>query len=182
MHTYAPISVHFDDDEGSDIVSLLHAAYEPGKYESWPLRPEVDIISEAEDGRVLAPEGLVAAIRDGYAKIGVEAKENDTYHLHPMTMAYEFSVEFAGKVICVELGRATLAEEFTPFDEMVISEAKVRRMARGFGRAGQLNLLRKANQAWLMQRKSPWRTPQRRKVQPAPCHRPPRAMVMRRLA
>ena len=130
LHTYAPISIHFDDDEGSDIVSLLHAAYEPGNYESWPLRPEVDIISETEDGRLLAPGGLVAAIREGYAGIGVEAKENDTYQLHPMTMAYEFSVEYPGKVICVELGRATLAEEFTPFAEMRISEAKVKRMAR----------------------------------------------------
>ncbi len=128
LHTYAPRSIVIEAfDEG--IVAALQRAYEPASYERWERRPAVDLITESLDGRHLAPEGLAVSLRDRYAKIGVAAAENATYRLHEDTMGYVHSAAYPGRVLCVEINRELLADPFTPFAEMSISETKARRMA-----------------------------------------------------
>jgi hypothetical protein len=128
IHTYAPRSIGIDRID-SNIVDALREAYEPSTYETWEKRPDVDIISEASDGTLLAPPGLVASIRQAYAGIGVEARENATYRLHPETQGYHYSNRFTGRVLCIEISRAMLADPFSPFEEMHIGRAKVERMS-----------------------------------------------------
>ena len=87
LHTYAPRSVGVERVD-ADIVRALHAAYEPELYATWPERPAVDLICAGMDGVFLAAPGLVAAVRERYAEIGVTVTENATYRLHPATMGY----------------------------------------------------------------------------------------------
>ena len=44
-------------------------------------------------------------------------------------MAYAHSMRYPGRVLCMEINRELLADPFTPFAEMHISERKARRMA-----------------------------------------------------
>lgn len=128
LHTYAPRSVGIDrvDDR---IVEALRHAYAPERYERWPRRPQVDVISELSDGTPTAPRGLVEALKAGYARIGVEVAENATYRLYPSTLGQTRSVRYPGQVLCVELNRELLADPFSPFEEMRIGEEKASRMA-----------------------------------------------------
>ena len=127
-HTYAPRSIQIDDfDEG--IGKAIRAAYEPGRYESWKVRPPVDLITLAPDGRDLSPRGIVDEVRARYADLDVETAENDTYRLHPSTMAHRYAERYPGQVLCLELRRDLLAEPFTPFAEMHVPESRARWMA-----------------------------------------------------
>jgi len=121
LHSYAPRSIELDriDD---DIVSLLRAAYRPDRYSRWARRPDIDVISETLDGKRLAPEGLVAALTRDYAALQLEVSENATYRLHPSTAGYRHSSNYPGRIACVEINRALLAQPFTPFEEMNIPE------------------------------------------------------------
>ncbi len=128
LHTYAPRSVEIDGVDG-EIVAALRRAYEPANWDRWERRPAVDLISETVDGRRLAPEGLVRGLRERYARIGVAAAENATYRLHESTLGYVHSSTYPGRVVCLEINRELLADPFTPFVEMSISDRKARRMA-----------------------------------------------------
>jgi len=128
LHTYAPRSIRIDRvDDG--IVAALHRAYEPGIYETWEKRPDVDLISEDADGERLAPAGLVEQLRTRFARIGVTVAENQTYRLVPETLGYVHSKQYLGRVACIEVSRGLLADPFTPFAEMTIDDASARRMA-----------------------------------------------------
>ena len=128
LHTYAPRSVSIDRvDRG--IVALLRDAYRPERYESWPLRPEVDVISESDGGDQLASRAVVDAIRRSYEAIGVQAKVNATYRLHDETTGHRHAARHPGQVVCVEIRRDLLADPFTPFSEMRIGAAKTHKMA-----------------------------------------------------
>ncbi len=123
-HTYAPKAISVDSfDEG--IGKALRKAYEPKRYRKWRVRPAVDLLTATPDGVALASPQLVATIRDNYAKIGITAAENASYHLHPATMAYRYSARYPGRVLCLEIARDLLADPFSPFEEMRISARKV---------------------------------------------------------
>ncbi len=127
-HTYAPKAVSVESfDEG--IGRALRQAYEPEQYDKWDTRPAVDILSQGADGTRLAPPRLVEAIKTNYARIGIRATENVSYHLHPKTMGYRYSVRYPSQVVCLEIARDLLAEPFAPFEEMRISEHKVTTMS-----------------------------------------------------
>jgi len=132
LHTYAPRSVSIDRvDDG--IVAALREAYEPDAYAQLPRRPDVDLITEASgaecDAVLLAPVELVQAVKLNFERIGIEARENATYRLDESTMGYVHSARYPGRLLCLEVNRELLVEEFTPFEEMSISVAKARRMA-----------------------------------------------------
>jgi hypothetical protein len=128
LHTYAPRSVRLERvDEG--IGAALRRAYEPAIYPTWDRRPEVDLITESVNGERLAPPAIVPAVRERYEQIGVEVAENATYRLHEATMGHVHSVRYPGRVLCLEISRELLADPFTPFEEMSVSESKARRMA-----------------------------------------------------
>ncbi len=127
-HTYAPKAVSVESfDEG--ISRALRKAYEPEQYRKWPKRPPVDLLTATPDGVELAPPRLVAAIRSHYAKIGIAAAENASYHLHPATMAFRYSTRYPGQVLCLEIARDLLADPFSPFEEMRIGPRKVAAMS-----------------------------------------------------
>lgn len=128
-HTYAPKSVSIDSfDEG--IGAALRKAYEPALYATWAVRPEIDVISEAPDGTMLAPAALVAALREQLGRAEFEMKENASYRLHPITMGHRYSATYPGQVLCVEVRRDLLADPFSPFEEMKVGDHKVARVAR----------------------------------------------------
>ncbi len=127
-HTYAPRAVSVESfDEG--IGRALRQAYESERYETWPTRPAVDILSEGAAGEKLAPPRLVEAIKSGYARIGIRATENVSYRLDPATTGYHHSARYPSQVLCLEIARDLLAEPFAPFEEMHISEHKVATMS-----------------------------------------------------
>lgn len=127
LHTYAPRSLDVAVDE--HIVASLRAAYQPGVVETWPLRPEVDVIGRALDGTDHAPAAVVAALRDGLAPLGVAVAESATYPLHPSTLAWDHVLAHPGRAICVEIRRDLLADPWDPFAEQRIGAAQVARLA-----------------------------------------------------
>ena len=56
LHTYAPRTVDVEVDH--DIVTNLRQAYEPGRLESFPLRPELDVIARDINGQLHADPAL----------------------------------------------------------------------------------------------------------------------------
>jgi hypothetical protein len=144
LHTYAPRSIRIDRID-ANIVDALRRAYAPEQYERWERRPEVDIISRSSDGRSLAPTNLVGAIRECFARIGVETAENATYHLHPATTGHRYSVAYPGRILCIEISRDRLADPFTPFEEMTIGTQKLAEMSAPLAAACLGELTRCAN-------------------------------------
>lgn len=128
LHSYAPRSVGIDRVD-ADIVRALHHAYQPEVHATWPERPAVDLICSGADDVFLAAPGLVAAIVQNYAAIGVTATQNATYRLHPATMGYHYARAYPAQVLCMEMSRDLLADPFVPFGESPISPAKVARMS-----------------------------------------------------
>ncbi len=127
LHSYSPRSVGIDTID-AHIVEALHAAYAPAVYETWPRRPSVDLITADAEGRVLADPEVVARLREQYASIGIEAAENGTYRLLPVTMGYQYAARYPGRVTCIEIDRGLLADPFIPFAASPIGAAKVERM------------------------------------------------------
>lgn len=143
LHTYAPRSVGIDTVD-ADIVKRLHRAYAPDLYETWPTRPDVDIITEDTESNRLASAELVGEVKQRYAREGIEATENGTYRLHRATLGYHHSRAYPGRVLCVEINRGLLADPFTPFREMRISATAVDRLSRPLASAlaGRLSATR----------------------------------------
>lgn len=130
LHTYAPREVAVEVD--ADIVTNLRAAYEPATFPTWPLRPELDVISRGTDGVDHAPAEVVAALRAGLAATNLTLANSETYPLHPSTLAWDHVVAHPGRAICVEVRRDLLADPFEPFAQMQIGAAKVDRLVPAF--------------------------------------------------
>jgi len=126
FHTYAPRSVEIEVD--ADIGRALRAAYAPDRRESWPLRPDVDLITATPEGQYLAPRRFVEAVRAGYERLGVTVGENETYHLYAGTTAHRHAARHPGRVLCIEISRGRLGDPWEPFGPTRLSEAGVRAM------------------------------------------------------
>lgn len=126
-HTYAPRSIDVAVDD--DIVASLHAAYAPDRIETWPLRAEVDLITHDPDGRELADAELARCSEAAFVAAGIQAVRNDTYSLHPSTLAFEFADRYPGKTLCFEVRRDLLLSEFVPFVELHPTDREVQRVA-----------------------------------------------------
>jgi predicted N-formylglutamate amidohydrolase len=110
-HTYGPRTLGIDavDD---DIVEKLRWAHEPDRVETWPLRPEVDLITRAADESVTAALDVAGAVAAAYRALGVGVGENETYHLHPSTLAHRWAARFPGRVFCLEVRRDLLVRSW----------------------------------------------------------------------
>jgi predicted N-formylglutamate amidohydrolase len=128
VHTYAPRSLDIAVDE--DISTALHAAYQPDRITSWPLRAEVDLITHDPDGRQLADDELAGRAMHEFADGGFQVVRNETYSLHPATVAYELAQRYPNKTLCFEVRRDLLLDEFVPFVELHTSDAKVALVAQ----------------------------------------------------
>ena len=126
FHTYAPRSVEIEVD--ADIGQALRAAYAPDRCERWPLRPDVDLITETPEGQYLAPPRLVEAVRAGYERLGATVGENATYHLYPGTTGHRHASRHPGRVLCIEISRSRLGDPWEPFGPTRLSEARLRAM------------------------------------------------------
>lgn len=116
-HTYAPRTVSIDRID-ADIVKHLHAAWTPGVAETWPLRPEVDLITADPDGVELGPAEVVAELTRRLTGRGVQVVRNGSYTLHPVTLGHTRACARPGRVLCLEVRRDLLVEEWTPFAPM----------------------------------------------------------------
>jgi hypothetical protein len=127
VHSYAPKNIDVPVDER--IVERLREAYTPEVYPKWTLRAEVDLITNAPDGTLLASEALVRLVTDGFKRAGVQVARNEAYTLHPTSTGAVYAARYPGRTLCIEFRRDLLAREFTPFAEMTIDPAKADRMA-----------------------------------------------------
>ncbi len=130
LHTYAPREVGVEVD--LDIVASLRRAYLPEVEPTWPLRPELDVISRALDGTSYAPAAVVEALRTALAADGIGVADGATYPLHPSTVGWDHTMAHPGRALCVEVRRDLLADPFEPFAQMKIGAAKVDRLAPAF--------------------------------------------------
>jgi hypothetical protein len=127
-HTYQPRSLGIDrvDD---DIVSKLHAACDDGREETWPLRPEVDLLTRDGDGKELSPAGAERALLTRFKAAGFAPEVTRTYHLTAETVGYAFSVDYPGRVLCLEVRRDLLVRDWKPLAPKTVDEAKASRIA-----------------------------------------------------
>jgi len=130
LHTYAPRTVDVEVD--ADIVKNLRHAYLPEVEPTWPLRPEIDVISRALDGTSYAPVDVVDTLRAALAADGITVADGATYPLHPSTVAWDHVMARPGRALCVEVRRDLLADPFEPFAQMTIGAAKVARLTAPF--------------------------------------------------
>jgi len=130
LHTYAPRTVDVEVDH--DIGPKLRRAYQPEVEATWPLRPEIDVISRALDGTSYAPAAVVEALRAELSAVGIAVAESATYPLHPSTLAWDHVQARPGHALCVEVRRDLLADPFSPFDQMTIGAGKVDRLVGPF--------------------------------------------------
>jgi len=128
LHTYAPRAVEVE--VGDDIVRQLRLAYREGRYETWVLRPEVDLITADDAGEALAPPTLSTLLWRSFTATGFAPAENSSYSLHPATTGYRHSRRWRGRVICIEIRRDLLGAPWRPFVESRIGPRKVARLAR----------------------------------------------------
>lgn len=133
LHTFSPRTVGVEVDE--KIVENLHRAYEPEIFQTWPLRPEFEIIDRDADGIEHTPAHLKKAFRKELASAGWNLEESSTYPLHPSTIAHQHAIDRPGRVLCIEVRRDLLANPFDPFAEMFIAPEKVDAVAAPFSRA-----------------------------------------------
>ena len=127
VHSYAPRDVDVPVD--LQIVATLHAAYRPDALSRWPLRPEVDLIVVAPDGRRLAAPRLAQELRAGYVAAGIGVAEGLAYRLHPQTVAGHVAARYPGRTLCYEMRRDLLVDEFIPFQPMRVAPEKIERHA-----------------------------------------------------
>jgi len=125
-HTYAPRTVGIQriDDEIVENLARVYAVED-----TWPLRPEVDLITVDANGQRFAPEGLVPSLIDGYARAGITAIEGGTYTLHPATLGALFTERWPSQVLSLEVRRDLLMRAWTPFEEMEPDPASIARFA-----------------------------------------------------
>ena len=128
-HTYAPRSVGIAQVDDR-IVEELHRVYAPDLVDTWPLRPEVDLITRTPEGERRCPPGAVAALLPAFESEGIAAEEGDTYTLHPVTRAATLSDRYPGRLLCFEARRDLVVKAWTPFAEMHPDPEGVSRMAR----------------------------------------------------
>lgn len=133
-HTYAPRTVGITKVD-EHIVEALAACYAPGVEETWPLRPEVDLITTTPEGLDLAPPGLADAVTERLFALGVKAERDRSYNLHPVTLGHFRSAAWPGQVFCFEVRRDLLVRAWTPFEPMEADPAKVAPLADAFAGA-----------------------------------------------
>ncbi len=127
-HTYGPRTLGIQG-VGRDIVDQLRWACAPERESTWPLRADVDLLTTDPDGKDWSPPGMVPALVDGFAAVGLQAKVNNAYNLHPASLGHTWSTRYPGRVLCLEVRRDHLVQAWTPFEEMTVVDDKVDRVA-----------------------------------------------------
>jgi len=127
LHSYAPRTVDVQVDAA--IVDNLHQAYRPEVEPTWPLRPDLDVISRDADGVDHAPAEVVSTLRAELASLGLTVADSATYPLHPSTLAWDHVMARPGRALCLEVRRDLLADPFTPFAQQKLGAQKIAALA-----------------------------------------------------
>lgn len=142
LHSYAPRSIAVDIDR--DGIAALRREYESDRWGTWPLRPEVDLITRSPDGKLLASPALVAALRSALEAEGLEVRENTTYTLHPATWGARFAKRHPEATAGLELRRDLLGNPWRPFEAGTLHQSRVERLGQAMGEAVQKLLAQSA--------------------------------------
>ena len=134
LHSYSPKSVGITSID-HNIVEKLHWAYEPEQYETWPTRPEIDIIAKTREGALMCDTKRVHALQNAYLDYHFEVGVSQTYPMHPSTMAFRHTQKYPSQTVCLEIRRDLLMKEFIPFAPMVACEEKIERHAECISKA-----------------------------------------------
>ncbi len=127
-HTYGPRTLGIDS-VGDDIVEKLRWAHEAERVETWPLRPDADLITRSQDGSVTAALDIAERIAAAYGELGLNVGNNATYHIHPSTMAHRWAQRMPGRVFCLEVRRDLLVRSWTWNDDNEVLDSAVDRFA-----------------------------------------------------
>jgi hypothetical protein len=133
LHTYAPRTVDVAVDH--QIVPSLRAAWAPDRAQTWPLRPELDVIGRTTDGHSLTPLGFLDALRAAVEPLGWTVGDSATYPMHPSTVAWHRVAALPSRTVCLEIRRDLLAERWEPFAPMLMNPEKVHTAAHALLRA-----------------------------------------------
>ena len=123
LHTYAPKTVGIKKVD-RHIVDNLAAVYQPGPYATWPLRPEVDVLTKTLEGEDLSDRAAVDGILAALQRRRIPAGEGQTYPLHPVTTAFHHASRYRGQTVCLEIRRDQLFD-FVPFVPLAIRPERV---------------------------------------------------------
>ncbi|GEM_PF-334965 len=126
-HTYGPRTMGIAQID-EHIVENLHRAAEPEAWNRWPLRPEIDLLTRDKDRTRRAPDGIAQALIDAWRPLGYNAVDTRTYHLHPATQGYRWAIDYADRILCLEVRRDLLVKRFDLFAEMDVDAAAVQRV------------------------------------------------------
>ncbi len=127
-HTYGPRTLGISQ-VGDDIVEQLRWACAPERVDTWPLRAEVDLLTRDGEGKLFAPPGMEEGLLAAFAQAGFAPRANDTYFLHPASLAHTWSSRYPGRITALELRRDLVVREWRPFEPMEADEEKVARVA-----------------------------------------------------
>lgn len=127
LHTFAPRSVGVQVTER--VVEDLRAAWHPDRVEAWPLRPDVEVLSRTPAGDVHAPAGAVAALQACVGATGLRVADSETWLLPAGTVALDRALARPGRVLCVEVRRDHLVEEWLPMEPLTVDPGRVARLA-----------------------------------------------------
>jgi hypothetical protein len=127
-HTYGPRTLGIEAVDDT-IVEQLHWAHEPQRYETWPVRAELDLLTRDGEGTLWAPEGLEEDLLAAFASAGYSPRANDTYYLHPATLGHRWCVQYPGQLVCLEVRRDLLVGEWRYAEEMLALPQAVERIA-----------------------------------------------------
>ncbi|MBL8955144.1 MAG: hypothetical protein JNK82_30485 [Myxococcaceae bacterium] len=116
-HTYGPRTMGIEKID-ENIVHALKQAHEPDAWAKWPVRPDVDLITKAPDGRRLAPAEVADAVLAGYRALGLDARDSASYTLHPSAQGSRWAAKYPDRFLCLEVRRDLLVEAYTPFEQM----------------------------------------------------------------
>ncbi|MBX7100383.1 MAG: hypothetical protein K1X89_21880 [Myxococcaceae bacterium] len=128
-HTYGPRSMDIAKIDDS-IVHELRKAHLPENWDRWPVRPELDFITVAPDGKRYAPSGLVESLTQAYQAAGIHCSDSATYKLHPSAQGSRWAMQYPDRFLCLEVRRDLLVEAYTPFEQMTVRADQAERFAR----------------------------------------------------
>jgi predicted N-formylglutamate amidohydrolase len=127
-HTYGPVSLGIDAiDDG--IVDKLRWAHEPEQLATWPVRPQVDLITRTADGVLHAAAEVADEVAAAYRALGLEVAENTTYHMHPSTLGFRWATRLPDRTFCLEMRRDLLVPAWTWNRESAVDPAAADRFA-----------------------------------------------------
>lgn len=133
-HTYGPYELPIPSID-RDIVRRLREAHRPEVIPTLPVRPEIDLLTRTREGERMAPEGVVEDLVAGFAGEGLTATEGRAYQLAPSTQTWRFATRHPGQVLCLEVRRDLLVEEYTALSAMVVNDESLDRVAAPIARA-----------------------------------------------